>query len=77
MVDDEDNDEEETYEPLEEVSYARCFRCGAECYNFEDGGSRRCPDCGEHGVYTIMEAYDMLNDLFIKKCFTIRGKRDH
>ena len=49
-----------------------CFRCGTT--NVVTDGVT-CPDCGEPSLYTLIEALDMLNDLYVKGGFSIAKRR--
>lgn len=50
-------------------SLRSCFRCGeigGEYILDEGSGVAKCGSCGEHGVVSLIQALDLLNELHAK-----------
>lgn len=63
MVTQEDNNNE--------FATKHCFRCGAINSKVHESETL-CEQCGEESLYTLIEALDKLNDLYVRGLFRLR-----
>lgn len=53
-----------------------CFRCGEVegDYDYDPtSASQLCKNCGEHGVITVQQSMDILNELVLEERIKIRA----
>lgn len=52
-----------------------CFRCGELMGDFTEAGETlTCSGCGEEGIVSMVNALDMINDMYLKGHLTFHGE---